>query len=442
VEERARAGPLILGAYAILVLSLLSATPLWLDELLQLRGVGRRTWAELIYWVQSNPGASPLPYLLQEAAIRAFGFSTFVARLPAALCSILGGVAFFGICRLLKMERPTAALVLFLAVPLQFRYALEARGYSQALLFSLASLWLFLRLRETPSPRLAWAYGVSMALGLYSQPLTIFPALGQTIWALREPLRRLTALPFVLALLSFLPWFIAEQHVHRQVRTMDYQFFSARQIHPVVLLHDLAGGGYFTAIPLLALAVYALVAAGRRDDRVKLAGVVFVVSAAAPLATDAAFNYFFAPRQLLFAMPALVVLAAIGAATLWRSGWRWLAAAGAGLAFVSAAVTDYGLATRPKDDLGAAARVAQSWLTPDSCLTTSPPLSAADFVVYPELHASRICEARPRAARVVVVQSSYETALDKPGVWPALPADYRIEKETAVGSVRLRTYAR
>jgi 4-amino-4-deoxy-L-arabinose transferase-like glycosyltransferase len=90
--------------------------------------------------VQLNAGASPLPYLFQHVFSSWFGYSSFAARFPAALCSILSGAVFAAICPRFLDRGCWIALVLFLVLPLQLRYGLEGRVYSQGLLFSLLTL--------------------------------------------------------------------------------------------------------------------------------------------------------------------------------------------------------------------------------------------------------------------------------------------------------------
>ena len=145
-EARPNAVPVLIAAYAALVFAVLGITPLWLDEIAQL-APGRESLAALLRWVQVNPGASPLPYLAQRAVVDLLGTSAFVVRIPAALCSIAGAAVFAKLCVRFGVGSPAWATALFLALPLQFRYALEARGYSQGLLCVLVSLLLLLRAR-------------------------------------------------------------------------------------------------------------------------------------------------------------------------------------------------------------------------------------------------------------------------------------------------------
>ena len=75
---------LILGVvYCAAVWLSLGRTPLWLDEIQQLDSARQRTIHQIIEWAKLNPAAVPLPYLIQQAFIAIFGFSTVVARAPA-----------------------------------------------------------------------------------------------------------------------------------------------------------------------------------------------------------------------------------------------------------------------------------------------------------------------------------------------------------------------
>ncbi len=76
------------AVYAVLVISLLSYKPLWLDELLTLVEVRLPTTAEMIRELPAVPGSSPLTFLEQRYLLNAIGFSKAKARLPAAVFGI------------------------------------------------------------------------------------------------------------------------------------------------------------------------------------------------------------------------------------------------------------------------------------------------------------------------------------------------------------------
>jgi len=408
-KARPNAVPILIAGYAALVFAVLGITTLWLDELQQLVR-GRESVAALLRWVQLNPGASPLPYLAQRAVVDLFGTSTFAVRIPAALCSIAGAAVFAALCGRVGIRTPAWATALFLALPLQFRYALEARGYSQGLLCALATLLLLLRARERGTVRAAVFYGASVALGLYSQPLTILPVFGGLFWLIGErdvssQAKRLVWGAASIGVLSFLPWYVPQRQALEAAGAMAPYFFSWRQVTPLGLLHELSGDGYVCSVALLVGAAVGLAKLPYR----RLLASVALVALAGPVLIDALVNYFFATRQLLFAAPVLALCAAGGIERLCDGRHRWAGYALLLAFFAAAAVTDYRLATVPKDGFGEQARVLAAQLPADACVAVAPPIHAEHYVfLRPELQ-RRICAEPPDAPRVLAVMSPHST---------------------------------
>jgi hypothetical protein len=414
----ARPLTLTLLLYAGIVFLVLGRTPLWLDEVQQFGNTRHSSVQELMRWVQVNAGASPLPYLAQRAAVNLLGYSTFAARVSAALCSILSGVVFAALCSRFLHRARWLALVLFLVLPLQFRYGLEARVYSQGLLFSLLSMWLFLKLCDRPSAWLAVVYGVAVAAGLYSQPLTCFVALAQAA----DGRNRRYTLPAVAAAgLSFLPWYVLQHQAQAQYALMvkPIAFFSIRQITPLVLLHDLSGGGYVCTGAVLVLAVV-----GLRFSQ-KLLWYTLISAFAGPILMDVIFNYFFAERQLLFAMPALILLAAQGFERLIDEKRQLLGYALVAVFFVSAVIKDFRQATVPKDDLARTADAITARLPSDACILTAPPEHVAFFsFLRPELE-GRACEKDRAYSEVLAVTDSYANAAERKSLLDSMRSQYQ-----------------
>jgi mannosyltransferase len=412
-DARPNAVPVLIAAYAALVFGVLGIAPLWLDELQQV-AAERGSVAALLRWVQTNPGASPLPYLAQRAIVDLFGTSPFAVRIPAALCSIAGAAVFAALCGRFAIRAPAWATALFLAVPLQFRYAIEARGHSQGLLCAMVSLLLLLRARERGTAGAAALYGASVALGLYSQPLTILPVFGGLFWLIGERdansrTKRSILGAALVGVLSFVPWYLLQRQTQEASGTMALYFFSWRQVTPLGLLHELSGGGYVCSAALLCAAAVGL---AKLPDR-RLLACVALASLAGPILVDALVNYFFASRQLLFASPVLVLCAASGIERLRAGGWRWAGYALLLAFFAAAAFSDYRLATVPKDSFGAQAGVLAAHLPADACVAVAPPNQVAYYVfLRPELE-RRICAEPPDAARVIAVMSPYSTQADR-----------------------------
>lgn len=422
-KTRPNAVTIVIAAYAALVFAVLGITPLWLDELQQLV-LGRENVPALLRWVQLNPGASPLPYLAQRAIVDLLGTSPFAARIPAALCSIAAAALFAALCARFGIRSPAWATALFLAFPLQFRYALEARGYSQGLLCVLLSLLLFLRARERGAVRPAALYGVSVACGLYSQPLTILPVFGCLLWLVGErevgsQTKRLLLGAVSISVLLFLPWYLLQRQALEASATMELFFFSWRQLSPLGLLHDLSGGGYICSAALLCAAAFGFVRLRNR----RLLACLAISTLLGPVIVDALVNYFFAPRQLLFAAPVLALCAAHGIERLRGGRLPWLGFAAMLAFFASAAVSDFRLATIPKDGFGAQAGVLAR-LPADVCVAVAPPNHLPYYLLLrPELERS-ICTEPLTAAHVVAAISPYSTLLEREQLSQLLSLSY------------------
>ena len=441
-ETRPNAVRIVIAAYAALVFAVLGIAPLWLDELQQLV-VGRESVTALLQWVQMNPGAAPLPYLAQRAFVDLFGTSAFVVRIPAALCSIAGAAVFAALCGRFGVRSPAWATALFLALPLQFRYALEARGYSQGLLCALASLLLFLRARERGAAGAAAFYGASVALGLYSQPLTILPVIGALLWTIGERdvssrTKRLLFAAASIGVLSFVPWYWLQRQTQEALGSMSLYFFSWRQVAPLGLLHELSGGGYVCSAVLLCAATVGLAKLPNR----RLLACVVLAALAGPILVDALVNYFFAARQLLFAMPALALCAAGGVERLREGRLQWVGYAVLLAFFAAAAVSDYHLVTVPKDGFGAQARVLTAHLPADACVAVAPPDHVAYYLfLRPELE-RRICVEPPGVARVLAVMSPYSTPGERGQLADLLDRTYEEAAVLQAGAGEIVEYRR
>jgi hypothetical protein len=190
---------------------------------------------------------------------------------------------------------------------------------------------------------------------------------------------------------------------------MALYFFSWRQVTPLGLLHELSGGGYVCSAALLVAAAVGLPTLRNR----RLLACVALAALAGPILVDALVNYFFAARQLLFAVPVLALCAAGGIERLRAGGRRWAGYALLLALFAAAAVGDYRLATVPKDDFGAQAHVLSAPLPADACVAVAPPTQVTYYVfLRPELE-RRICAEPPAAARVIAVMSPYSTQAER-----------------------------
>ena len=357
---------------------------LWLDEVLQLVGTLRTSFGQMLAWVATQPGGGPLGYFVQWATLAALGFSNFTARLPALAAAALACVLAARLARRCGLADPwTAALVLAL-LPIQVRYAIEARPYSLALALSIFTTLLFLRLSEAPNAPRAALYALSLNACLYTQPFSAFVAGGHLLWAIlmgRRQVLLLAVAACAAAGLAFLPWFLHARTLWQQsIGTSGYVFHGGWTSTPLLLLREITGAGYVGAAILASLAFFG----ARRFDRgLRL---LLLTTAAVPvvagLLADYWFGYFLAIRQFLWTVPPLAILAGAGAGK--RS---WVAAAAAVLVLYA----DVRVLTRPRENWPEAARAAASLAARTQCIVFVPPDTHLVYNVFAAGISERAC---------------------------------------------------
>ncbi len=250
-----------------------------------------------------------------------------------------------------------AAVAIFALLPLQFRYCLEARPYSEALFFSSLATLLFVRLvRREGDLRSAIAYSAAVAVGLYMQPFLIFTEIGHVVWLATltrsRPIRRSLSLALcslLIAGLLFLPWYVAARPHWEAIHTRLTPSIAAD------ILHNLVGGGFLCSGIVIAAALVALTATERRDrEWIMLLGAAISCGIAGPVLADVTQGYFFASRQLVFVLPALTVLTVLGFESLRLR--RPIVASILGLLLVAGSlVADVRYIVWPSEDWGLAA---------------------------------------------------------------------------------------
>jgi 4-amino-4-deoxy-L-arabinose transferase-like glycosyltransferase len=313
----------------------------------ELIGTFHRSFDELLYWAQVSPGATPLNFVAQKLVLDAFGFSSLTVRLPA----IIFGTASFGIFLRIAREYtksnwPLAAL-LFAMLPSLFRYGVEARPYSQGLFFALTAFWFWTRLEREPVGRDAVGFALAAAAGLYSQVYSVFAVIGLAAWSLQNPKsRKVVCLATVAGVASYIPWFLIQRATQSVAKEAGTYMLDWAHLSVLGFIREICGGGYFCSVPLLILAGIGVVAT--KDFRLVLAALAGLIG---PLAADAVLGYYFAGRQLIFALPFLLLLAMMGVASIRR----WTAAVLLIPLMAASIKTDVRQATVAREDWGAAA---------------------------------------------------------------------------------------
>jgi len=385
---------LFLAVYACALIALLPVLSLWLDEIMDLMVVRSAGMRELLAGVAVNSGNAPLNYIIQFWTVHVLGYSTFAGRLPEAIFSVVSCAGVYALARRLELRWSLLAVAVFALLPLQFRYALEARPYSLALALSIWSTVAYFRLLDQPrSLARAALYTLSVAAGIYVLPFTLFVAVAHFAWVRREMLLPV-GLAIAIAGLAFVPWYLhavvnwrADPVVARAHETVTWR------VVPMIL-HEVTGAGYVGAALVIAgvLAAFALGFADRWFWLLYL--LVPVITA---LIADALFGYFPAVRQIIFVLAPLALLFAVGVEAIFAR-WPGAAMTLAAALLVTAIAADFNFFHRPREDWRAAAAI----LARETCVMYSPPGSGPYYSFFiPELAQRNCAGSAPRVALVI-----------------------------------------
>ncbi len=384
------------GVYAIWLVLLLPCLSLWLDEIVDLRGIRDYDLARLIAWVPINAGGVPLGYLTRFATIHLFGYSTFSARLPSAIFSLLACVGVFILGQRLQLRFPLLAVTIFCLAPLQLRYALESRPYSLALALSIWSTIAFLQLLEKITVWRAFVYGLFALLGLYTMPYTIFVPVAHLVWlcgARNYPnkwrLLIVSGLAVVLAALGFAPWYLWTVHLWNQSLAAGHLRYTMESKAALLVARELVGAGYLGTALVAGLAWFGWKSAlpdYRTHYKARLFWFLYtVLPIVLALLADAIFGYFLAIRQMIFVLAPLSLLATLGIERLARRRER-VAAAMCSILVAAFLVGDVRFFWRQREDWDAAAHVLRTLILQGSCVAFVPPDSLELYRFFiPEL---------------------------------------------------------
>jgi len=395
-------------AYAACLILLLPRLPFNLDEILDLMALRSHGSSELMVNIGRNAGGTPLSYLVRLPLVHWFGESRAAARFPSALFSVAACCGVFLLARRLGLRWPLLAALVFATFPLQFRYALEARAYSQALCLSVWSTILFLAWMERKrSIGLALLYGLSIAAGLYTQPYTIFVPAAHFVWlGFRRDWRILlaTGAAIIVAGVAFVPWYRFSVPLWKEGVIAMYPQSTIGLRAVELIVREIAGTGYFGS----ALLICALVIAFRfgfqhgNDTRIFWA-LYLAIPLIGVVAADRFFVYFLAIRQMIFMLAPLAILFTLGVETSLAREWR-IAGTLLTVALLSASTyEDVHMFYRPHDDFDSAARTLAA---DNDCVIYVPDDSRPYYSFFrPEL-ASRDCDLKT-AGRVTVAVSPW-----------------------------------
>ncbi len=365
----------------------------------------------MIVRIPINAGGVPLNYLVRAASIHLLGYSMFSSRLPSLVFSVAAAAGVFILARQMKLRFPLLAMVIFFSMPIQFRYALESRPYSQALAITIWATVVVLAQLKQPLISLAVAYGALALAGLYTQPYTIFVFIAHLLWLCLRCHERsdwrailVTAIPIAVAGLAFLPWdlWVMRLWSHAAAAHIPYQV-GAQSIP--VLLHELVGGGYAGTIFILTLAAFGFL----RANPAKLFWALYVfIPILLALLADRLFGYFFATRQVIAITAPLALLAALGAEHLWEKQ-KSFAVALCSLLLAAFVTGNFDFFQKPRENWQTASLILEQRAKQGACILFNPPQSADLYRFFvPDLNNFKCDSALPSS--VLIANSPYAPA--------------------------------
>jgi hypothetical protein len=210
-----------------------------------------------------------------------------------------------------------------------------------------------------------------------------------------------------ISLLAFLPWYLLQtKNWASGIRDQGYPPFHWTLGLLQDVLKSVAGDGFLCSAALIFLAAAAFVSgpAQARERTFLLSTILLSIGGA--LAGDSLRNYFFASRQIVFAVPGLVILAALGFFELYRRS-KPTAMAAAAILLGAALQKDVTMETDWKEDWRAAASAVADAARSGRCLEVVPAgtLELYDFFV-PGLGA-KACAALPNPSGVALISHLY-----------------------------------
>ena len=268
-----------------------------------------------------------LPFYIQAGFFKLLGASTFTARLPFALMGMLAiWATFFFTRELWKSDKIAAVATLFLLCSVPFLVLMkQARLYSPVALFTILSLWVYIRLLKGEK-NAGWLFVAASTLLFHSHYVyfaILFAALFIHALLFCRPLFKRTFIPLAISAAINLPWIVWLSDFRIRDR-YDISLFNMQR-HSDFLDRYLSDLTQYIFPPLLLLIPLLLVAANRArkaklfsDDRNMWQGLallllfvainILTLTITSPLPF---FRYMTPVIPLLYIILALIAISAI-----------------------------------------------------------------------------------------------------------------------------------
>jgi mannosyltransferase len=318
----------------------------WLDEAYTVRLV-RMSFGGMLRALSHSESTPPVYYVLAWAWTRVFGHSEAGLRSLSALAGIATVAVAYALTRRLggRLAGVLAGVLIALS-PFLVWFSQEARAYALATLFATITLWCLIRFLDTGATGWLWGWAAAAALGVATHYFVAFVVAPEFAWLLwrggGRDRRVVGALLAVLAVgLALVPLAVAQHGTgHADYIAAGNLGERLLQVPKQLLIGYSSPAQVVTAVlaVLVVLVGAALALGGDREaaGRALIPLSIGLACVLAPALLALVGVDFLNTRNLLPALPALLIAAAIGfAASADRA--RGLALAGA-LALIFATV--------------------------------------------------------------------------------------------------------
>jgi hypothetical protein len=332
----------MLTAYLLVVLAVALNIPLRVPEVLQIAAIRQGSVAGFFKWVAQAPHPAPLNPIIQLPFVWIGGPSRLATRFVSVAFAVAASYLFLRLARRIPLERPYWALVLFMLLPVHLELSFEALSFEQALFLVVLATHYFFRLVFHPDVKNAVLYAGCLTLCLYTSRDSFLPAVGYLLFLLRFIDRKQEGRAMwhvlaatVLPALLFLPYAIWA----RTQTTPNWLTESPAVVSAPLFLRaprSLAAEHWAAYVLCVLLCLGAAVGCwstfrltgGTIGKRIRLfllgGGIVSTIVIA--LALDLATSDRFSSSQVLWTVPAMVLLVVAGMEWLMkRAAWKMFA---------------------------------------------------------------------------------------------------------------------
>ena len=233
--------------------------------------------------------------------------------------------------------------------------------------------------------------------------------------------------------LLFAPWYLyARSAWHSGIAASHFGFSLSPRILEM-LVREISGGGYVASLSLIGAAALGWRRADPLVRRFLLGSIISGIVCA--IAADAFSGYFFAVRQVLFVLPAVLLLAAAWLPSPRREWWQPGLLA---IFLVASLVKDVRYFRSPGEDWPGAARALLAATSHGACAVVPSPEPKEMYQLFEPALSARFCNASDAAGPVVIVRNRYTLASSIEETTRVLASKgIRAADETDVSGVRL-----